>query len=102
MCTYKITHMSVASYPILKLKLRTKFYHFFLSFFLMFSYTFMRQANIICIFIIGLNFYLVPWLVVQDIWQLKYRLFCRSNHFSLLLFLTYSFYVFINIREYKN
>ena len=42
------------------------------SFFLMFTYTFMRQANeIICLFIIGLNFYLVPWLVVQDIWQLK-------------------------------
>ena len=62
----------------------------------MFSYTFMRQAyEIICIFIIGLNFYLVPWLVVQDIWQLKYRLLCRSNHFSFLLFLTYSFYVFL-------
>ena len=92
--------MSVASYPILKFKPRTKFYH---SFFLMFSYTFMGQANeIICIFIIGLNFYLVSWLVVQDIWQLKYRLCCRSNHFSFLLFLTYSFYVFINIREYKN
>ena len=30
------------------------------------------------------------------------RLFCRSNHFSFLLFLTFSFYVFINIREYKN
>ena len=26
-CTYKITHMSVASYPILKLKPRTRFYH---------------------------------------------------------------------------
>ena len=26
-CTYKITHMSVASYPILKLKPRTKSYH---------------------------------------------------------------------------
>ena len=26
-CTYKITHMSVASYPILKLKPRTNFYH---------------------------------------------------------------------------
>ena len=63
----------------------------------------MRQANeIVCIFIIGLNFYLVPWLVVQDIWKLKYRLFCWSNHFSFLLFLAYSFYVFINIREYKN
>ena len=46
----------------------------------MFSYTFLRKANeIICIFIVGLNFYLVPWLVVQDIWQLKYRLFCRSK-----------------------
>ena len=68
----------------------------------MISYTFMRQANeIICIFIIGLNFYLVPWLVVQDVWQLKYRLFCMPNHFSFLLFLTYSFYVLINIREYK-
>ena len=95
--------MSVASYPILNLKPRTKFYHSVFFFLLMFSYTFMRQAiKIICIFIIGLNFYLVPWLVVQDIWQLKYRLFYRSNHFSFLLFLTYSFYVFINIREYKN
>ena len=26
-CTYKITHMSVASYPILKFKPRTNFYH---------------------------------------------------------------------------
>ena len=26
-CTYKITHMSVASYPILKLKPRTNFDH---------------------------------------------------------------------------
>ena len=94
--------MSVASYPILKLKPRAKFYHsvFFL---VLFSYTFIRQANeIICIFIIGLNFYLVPWLVVQDIWQLKYRLFCRSNLFSFLLFLTYSFNVFFYIREYDN
>ena len=47
------------------------------------------------------HFYLVPWLVVQDIWQLKYRLFCRSNHFSFLLFLTYSFYVFINTVNIK-
>ena len=81
--------MSVASYPILKLKPKTKFYHS-VFFFLMFSYTFMRQANeIIYVFIIGLNFYLVPWLVVQDIWQLIYRFICRSNHFSFLLFLTY-------------
>ena len=97
--------MPVASYPILKLKPRTEFYHSDHSVFFLFnvSYTFMRQANeIICIFIIGLNFYLVPWFVVQDIWQLKYRLFCRSNHFSFQLFLTYSFYVFINIREYEN
>ena len=36
------------------------------------------------------------------LWQLKYRLFCRSNLFSFLLFLTYSFYVFFNIREYEN
>ena len=72
------------------------------SFILMFSYTFMRQASeIIFIFIKGLNFYLVPWLVVQDIWQLIYRLFFRSNHFSFLLFLTYSFYVFINILNIK-
>ena len=100
-CTYKITHMSVAIYPILKLKPRNIF--IILYFFIMFSYTFMRQANeIIYIFIIGLNFYLVPWLVVQDIWQLKYRLFYRSNHLSFLLFLTYSFYVFFNIREYEN
>ena len=49
-----------------------------------------------------LNFYLVPCLVVQDIWQLKYRLFRRSKHFSFLLFLTYSFYVSFNIREYEN
>ena len=40
-CTYKITHMSVASYPILKLKPRTIFLIFLCSFsFLMFSYTF--------------------------------------------------------------
>ena len=60
------------------------------------------MRSFVYIFIIGLNFYFVPWLVVQDIWQLKYRLFCRSNHFSFLLFLTDSFYVFINTREYKN
>ena len=46
--------------------------------------------------------YLVPCLVVQDIWQLKNRLFCWSNHFSFLLFLTYSSYIFFNIREYEN
>ena len=64
--------MSVASYPILKLKPRTKFYHSVFFFLFNVSYTFMRQANeIICIFIIGLNNYLVPWLVVQDIWQLN-------------------------------
>ena len=94
--------MSVASYPILKLKPRTKFYHsVFFFLFNVFLYIHETTNEIICIFIKGLNFYLVPWLVVQDIWQLKYRLFCRSNHFSFLLFLTYSFYVFINIREYK-
>ena len=49
-----------------------------------------------------LVYYLVPYLVVQDVWQLKYRLFRRSNHFSFLLFLTYSFYVIFNIREYEN
>ena len=49
-----------------------------------------------------LNFYLVPDLVVQDIWQLKYRLFCRPNHFSFPLFLAHSFYVFFNIYEYEN
>ena len=48
------------------------------------------------------NFYLVPSLVVQDVWQLKYRLFCRSNHFSFLLLLAYSFYVSFNIRDYEN
>ena len=41
-------------------------------------------------------------LVVYDIWQLKYRLFRRSNHFSFLLLLTYSLYVFLNIRESEN
>ena len=103
-CTYKITHMSVASYPILKLKPRTKFYHsvFFFLFNVFLYETFMRQANeIICIFIKGLNFYLVPWLVVQDIWQLKYRLFCRSNHFSFLLFFLILFMcslIFVNIK----
>ena len=45
---------------------------------------------------------LVPCLVVQDIRQLIYRLFCSSNHFSFLLFLTFYFYVFFNIREYEN
>ena len=46
----------------------------------------------------------IPQLLfgVQDIWQLKYRLFCRSNHFSFLLFLAYSFYVSFNIRDYEN
>ena len=74
----------------------------------MFSYYIHEYANEIIFFIdhwvyeLNLNFYLVPCLVVQDIWQLKYRLFRRSNHFSFLLFLTYSFYVFFNIREYEN
>ena len=95
--------MSVASYLILKLKLRTNFYHsVFFFLFNVFLYIHETSNEIICIIIIGLNFYSVPWLVVQDIRQLKYRLFCRSNHFSFLLFLTYSFYVFFNIREYKN
>ena len=40
--------------------------------------------------------------ISPGLWQLKYRLFCRSNHFSFLLFLTYSFYVFFNMREYEN
>ena len=36
-----------------------------------------------------------------DIWQLKCRLFCRSIHFSFLLFLTYSFLyslIFMNMK----
>ena len=41
MCTYKITHMSVASYSILKLKHKTNFYVSVFFFILMFSYIFM-------------------------------------------------------------
>ena len=100
--------MSFASYPILKLKPITIFFIFLCSsFFLMFSYIFMsmqmrsfvysslgqRAISQLC---------LVPCLVVQDVRQLKYMLFCSSNHFSFILFLTYSFYVFFNIREYEN
>ena len=100
--------MSVASYSILKLKPSTNFYlseFFFL--FNVFLYIHEYVNEIICIFIIGSTSYistfnLEPCLVVQDIWQLKYKLFCRSHHFSFLLFLTYSFYVFFNIREYEN
>ena len=40
-CTYKITRMSVASYPIFKLKPRTIF--LCSSFFLIFSYIFMSM-----------------------------------------------------------
>ena len=107
-CTYKITHMSVASYTILKLKPSTNFY-LSVFFFLFNVFLYIREyANeIICIFIIWSTSYistfnLVPCLVVQDIWQLKYKLCCRSNHSSFLPFLTYSFYVFFNIREYEN
>ena len=46
--------------------------------------------------------FVVPCLVVQDIKQLKYRLFCRLNHSNVLLFLIYSLYVFFNIREHEN
>ena len=98
--------MSVASYPILKLKPRTIFIFLCSSFFLMFSYIFMsmqmtsfvysslgqRAMSELC---------LVPCLVVQDIRQLKYRLFCSSNHFSFLLFLTYSFFVNMKSRYFE-
>ena len=30
------------------------------------------------------------------------QVFCRSNHFSFLLFLTYTFYVFFNVKKYEN
>ena len=100
--------MSVASYPILKLKPRTNFYHS-LFFFLFNVFLYIHETSKSNHLYIRhrvnelyLNFYLVPWLVVQDIWQLKYRLFCRSNPFSFLLFLTYSFNVFFNIGEYEN
>ena len=89
--------MSVASYPILKLSLELNFIILCSSFFLMFSYTFMSmQMSLVLKYIhhwveLYLNFHLVPCLVVQDIWQLKYRLFCRSKHFSFLLLLAYSF-----------
>ena len=43
MCTYKITHMSVASYSILKLKPRTNFYVSVFFFILMFSYILMSM-----------------------------------------------------------
>ena len=101
--------MSVASYPMFKLKPRTIFYLsvFFFLFNVFFKYIFMsmqmrsfvysslgqRAISQLC---------LVPCLVVQDFRQLKYRLFCSSNHFSFLLFLTNSFYVFFNIPKYEN
>ena len=74
-CTYKITHMSVASYPILKLKPRNNFY-LSVFFFLINVFLYIHEyANeIICIFIIGSTSYIS----------------------------TYSFYVFFNIREYEN
>ena len=92
--------MSVASYPILKLKHSTNFYLSVFFSYLMFSYIFMSlQMRSFVYSSLGQTFNLVPCLVVQDIWQLKCKLFCRLNHFSFLLFLTYSFYVFFNIRE---
>ena len=100
--------MSVASYPILKLKPSTNFYlSVFFFLFNVFLYIHEYANEIICTFIIGSRNYistfnLVPCLEVQDIWQLKYKFFWRPNHFTFLLFLTYSFYVFFNIREYEN
>ena len=100
--------MSVASYPILKLKPITIFFYISVFFFrfnvclyiheyaneiILYSSLGQRAISQLC---------LVPCLLVQDIRRLKYRLFCNSNHFSFLLFLTYSFYVFFNIREYDN
>ena len=88
--------MSVTSYPILKLKPRTNFYLSVFLFFLMFSYIFMSmQMRSFVYSLLGqgaispLLFYLVLCLEVHDIWQLKYRLFYRSNHFSFLLFFYY-------------
>ena len=53
-CTYKITHMSVANYPILKLKPRTIFYlSVFFFLFNVFLYIHEYANEIICIFIIG-------------------------------------------------
>ena len=58
-CTYKITHISVASYPILKLKHRTNFYlSVFFFIFNVFLYIHEYANEIICIFIIGPNSYI--------------------------------------------
>ena len=48
-----------------------------------------------------INFNVVPCLVVQDIEQLKYRLFLGQTTLIFYYFLTYSF-VFFYIREYEN
>ena len=106
--TYKITHMSVAGYPILKLKPRTNNYQsvfFFLFNVFLYIHETSKWDHLYIHHRVNelyLSFYSEPWLVVQDIWQLKYKLFCKSNHFSFLLFLTYSFYVLFNIGEYEN
>ena len=44
-CTYKITHMSVVSYPILNLKPRTKFYHS-VFFFLFNVFLFIHETSL--------------------------------------------------------
>ena len=55
-CTYKITHMSVASYPILKLQPRINFYlSVFFFLFNDFIYIHDYANEIICIFIIWIN-----------------------------------------------
>ena len=78
-CTYKITHMSAASYPtLLSLFSNSSLEHFFylsVFFFLfnIFLYIHAYANEISCILIIrsneliALNFFSVPRLVVQDI-----------------------------------
>ena len=62
-CTYKITHMSVASYPILKLKPRTYFYlSVFFFLFKVFLYIHEYANEIICIFINGSTSYISTFI----------------------------------------
>ena len=62
-CTYKITHMSFASSPILKLKPRTNFDHsLFFFLFNVFLYIQEYANEIICIFIIGSTSYILTFI----------------------------------------
>ena len=62
-CTYKITHMSVSSYPILPSLHRTNFYlSVFFFLFNVFIYIHEVANEIICIFIIGSTSYILTFI----------------------------------------